>query len=293
MRTWFRNTARSVFYAERLLWPAVVVGLIVAGTALLIGEHRESVGNVTDLAAVSMFLFGVLLAFTTARMRERIVKIHDLLRTCDAELESCYEFAGNFGEDFQREVQGLIDAQLIDQVDYRLVEFWRSADSHKALTTTIYNLEPKGTRQTFSYRALSDVCWDMTRNRALIEAVAGQELSKMEWTSTLLLLLLILCLMTILPGGTIAGSLLVGFLAMVLVSLVGLVRQLERLRWHERTTIWEPQARLFRSLGLLPYIPRSVIEARRYRPTGVVRIVDYHADYPDRSKKTVSEVDLG
>ena len=112
-------------------------------------------------------------------------------------------------------------------------------------------------------------------------------------TATLLLLLLILCLMTILPGGTIAGSLLVGFLAMVLVSLVGLVRQLERLRWHERTTIWEPQARLFRSLGLLPYIPRSVIEARRYRPTGVVRIVDYHADYPDRSKKTVSEVDLG
>ena len=293
MRPRLKSILLSVFYAERLFWPAMVVGAIVFGAALLLGERRESVGSVTDLAAVSMFLFGVLLAFTTARMRERLVKIHDLLRTCDAELESCFELSLAFGADVQQEVRALIDAQLVDQIDYRLVDFWRSSASHRALTTTIYSLEPKGTRQTFSYRALSDLCWDMTRNRALIEAVTGQELSSMEWASTLLLLLLILCLMVILPGGTLVGSLLVGFLAMVLVGLIGLVRQLERLRWHERATIWEPQARLFRSLGLAPYIPRAVIEAGRYRPTGVVRIVDYHADYPDRSAKTVTEVDLG
>ena len=50
-------------------------------------------------------------------------------------------------------------------------------------------------------------------------------------------------------------------MAGTLVTLIILLRKLDRLRWHERTSIWEPTARLFRSMGLDPYVPREVIDS--------------------------------
>ena len=41
-------------------------------------------------------------------------------------------------------------------------------------------------------------------------------------------------------------------------------------------------------MDLDPYIPRDVIDAGRYRPTGRIRVVDYPDPYPDRSAKMVT-----
>ena len=79
-----------------------------------------------------------------------------------------------------------------------------------------------------------------------------------------------------------------GALAGTLVTLVVLLRKLDLLRWHERSSIWEPTSRLFRSMGLHPYVPRQVIIDGRYRPFGIVRVVDYPDPYPNRSTKVVS-----
>jgi hypothetical protein len=45
-------------------------------------------------------------------------------------------------------------------------------------------------------------------------------------------------------------------------------------------------------MGLHPYVPRQVIVDGRYRPSGVVRVVDYPDPYPNRSTKIVTLVDL-
>jgi hypothetical protein len=66
-----------------------------------------------------------------------------------------------------------------------------------------------------------------------------------------------------------------------------LFRKLDRLRWHEVVAIWEPTARLFRSTGRNPYVPREVIENGRYRPTGRVRVMEYPDPYPIGSSKIV------
>ena len=60
------------------------------------------------------------------------------------------------------------------------------------------------------------------------------------------------------------------------------------LRWHERVTIWEPTSRLFRCMGLDPYVPRLVIDNGRFLPVGRVRVVNYPDPYPDRSRKVVT-----
>ena len=96
----------------------------------------------------------------------------------------------------------------------------------------------------------------------------------------------------ILPGGTILGALVAGVLAGTLVTLMILLRTLDRLRWHEKVAIWEPTTQLFRSMGRDPYVPRDVIESGRFRPTGRVRVVEYPDPYPNRSTKVVKVEDL-
>jgi hypothetical protein len=88
------------------------------------------------------------------------------------------------------------------------------------------------------------------------------------------------------------GALVVGALAGTLVTFMILLRKLDRLRWHERVTIWEPTARVFRNMGREPYVPREVIESGRFRPSGLVRVVDYPDPYPMRATKIVKVVDL-
>ena len=133
----------------------------------------------------------------------------------------------------------------------------------------------------------------MSADRALIEAATGQALSAIEWTGLLLLLLLLVGLIAVLPGGTVLGALVVGVLAGTLVTFMILLRKLDRLRWHERVTIWEPTARLFRNMGREPYVPREVIEGGRFVPTGLVRVVDYPDPYPIRNTKVVEYVGHG
>ena len=108
-----------------------------------------------------------------------------------------------------------------------------------------------------------------------------------EWTGLFLLLLVLLGLISVLPGGTVLGALVAGTLAGTLVTLMVLLRKLDLLRWHEQVTIWEPTTRLFRSMGSDPYVPRQVIDDGRYRPTGRVRVVDYPDTYPIRATKVV------
>jgi len=62
-------------------------------------------------------------------------------------------------------------------------------------------------------------------------------------------------------------------MAETLVTFMILLRKLDRMRWHERITIWKPTSRLFRSMG----------------PTGRVRVVDYPGSVSDARHGTVAE----
>jgi hypothetical protein len=275
------------------IWPAPLVGLIVAGCSLAIGSDR---GNVTvDVAQASMaaFLFGLLLAFTIVRTRERLATVQNLVAKGNSSLFSIYQMMAVFGEVDRTHVRALIDRHLTQQIDYRLVDYYRATDSYLELIDAMYALEPTTTQQEAVYKELVGIGIDSGEHRALIEAATGQRMSPLEWSGLILLLLLLISLITVLPGGRVLGALVAGVLAGTLVTLMILLRKLDMLRWHERVTIWEPTTRMFRSMGLDPYVPRFVIESGRYRPTGRVRVVDYPDPYPLRTTKVVTVEYLG
>jgi len=283
----------AIVQGEVVVWPAALAGLAVAGASLLIGDKR---GNVTvDVAMVSMaaFLFGLLLAFTIVRTRERLALVQDLVSKADSSLLSIHQMMDVFGASQRDEIRDLVDGHLVDQIDYRLVDRFRANESHLRLTNAIYALNPCTTQEEAIYNELVVLCTAMSADRGLIEAAAAQDLSPLEWTGLLLLLLVLLSLLAVLPGGTLLGAAVVGILAGALITLIILLRKLDRLRWRERVTIWEPATRLFRNMGRDPYVPREVITAGRYRPRGLVRVVDYPDPYPERSTKVVTVENLG
>jgi hypothetical protein len=117
-------------------------------------------------------------------------------------------------------------------------------------------------------------------------------MSTIEWSGLFLLLLVLLALIGVLPGGTLLGALVAGVLAGALVTLVILLRRLALLRWHEQVTVWEPTTRLFRNMSQHPNVPREVIASGRYRPHGLTRVVDYPDPYAIRATKIITVEDL-
>ncbi len=283
-----KRAARSVVHGEIVIWPAVLSGVVAAAISLAIGSVRLNLSVEVALASMTTFLFGVLLAFTIARTRERLTLIRELMSKGNSSLLSIHQMMEVFPEPDRSRIRHLVDDQLTTQIDYRLTDNHLSNPAHNALVEAVYALVPRTRQEEVIYRKVVEQCVHMSAERALIDTATGQSLMPVEWTGMLLLLGMIVALITVMPGGTLWGALVAGVLTGTLVTLLIVLRQLDRLVWHEQASIWEPTTRLFRSMGLDPYVPRLVIDSGRYRPTGRVRVVDYPDPYPDRSRKKVS-----
>jgi hypothetical protein len=292
MTSRLRALVSDVTGGDAVVVPAVAAGVLVAIASYLVGQNRGDVRVDVAMASMAAFLFGVLLAFTIVRTRERLALVQDLIAKGNSALFSIHQTMPVFVGPSGVQVRELVDAHLTDQIDYRLVDYHRATPSFLRLTDAVYELDPEGPRQESVYKELVALCIATTADRAQIEAVTEQALSPAEWTGLLLLFVLLVGLFAVLPGGTVLGALVAGVLASTLVTFLILLRKLDRLRWHERVTIWEPTTRLFRSMGLDPYVPREVIESGRYRPTGRVRVVEYPDPYPIRSSKIVKVEEL-
>jgi hypothetical protein len=283
-----RSTAQSLLNGEATLVPSVGVGIIVGGISLALGSRNGELEVEVALASMATFLFGVLLAFTIARARERLLLLQDTISKNDSALLSIHQMIAVFPEEDRLRIRALVDEQLTSEIDYRLVDHHYSTPAFLALAAAIYALEPQSQQQVGAYRELLRLCIDIGSNRAIIESITGQSLSVLEWSGLILLLLLLVGLIAVIPGGTVLGALAAGVMSGTLTTLMILLRKLDLLRWHERVSIWEPTTRLFRSMDLDPYVPREVIDSGRYRPIGRIRVVDYPDPYPDRTSKIIT-----
>src|SRR5271155_1239277 len=117
-----RSVWTSVFDGEVVVVPVVLVWLVVAVTSISVGSKRGDVRVDVALASMAAFLFGVLLAFTIARTRERLAMVQDLLAKGNSSLLSIHQLVTVFSESECAGIRVLIDRQLTDQIDYRLVD---------------------------------------------------------------------------------------------------------------------------------------------------------------------------
>lgn len=76
---------------QAVVWPAGVVAVAVALVSWAIGSKRGDVRVDVALASMAAFLFGVFLAFTIARTRERLVLVQNLIARDNASLLSIHQ----------------------------------------------------------------------------------------------------------------------------------------------------------------------------------------------------------
>jgi hypothetical protein len=77
----------------------LAVGIIVDAISLALGTRRGELEVEVALASMATFLFGVLLAFTIARSRERLLLLQDTISRNDAALLSIHQIVSVFPEE--------------------------------------------------------------------------------------------------------------------------------------------------------------------------------------------------
>src|SRR5579863_10680889 len=142
-----RSTLRSVKNGEITLWPSLAVGIIIGGVSLTLGSTGSALERDVALASMATFLFGVLLAFTIARARERVQLLQDTISRNNAALLTIHQMMVVFPEVDQLRIRDLIDLQLTTEIDFHLVDNHLAASAHLALATAIFTLEPQNAQQ--------------------------------------------------------------------------------------------------------------------------------------------------
>lgn len=272
-----------------------IVGTVAFAASLILALSWASdvdVDSLQVLVAAAYFLFGVFVAFALDSARTRMAKVNDLLKVDEANLLALHEFAHLFSDGVATRMRTLIDLHLQDQIDYRLVDFGRSTESHLALMKYVAEVASNDNLGKTPVREqMLALIVQTNANRTQVETSTRHSLSKAEWICILSLFGLLAFTLPFFDGGTVLGAVVVSLLTATLAVFVAILWNVDHLRWQEESWIWEPLDRLFRNLGLLPYYPLIALQEKRALPIGTVRAADYPHPYPDVSDKQVRVID--
>lgn len=255
------------------------------------GEYNDHFYVLTSTAA---FLFGVFIAFSISTGHATLNKLHEVLKSDEAQLLSMYQLSEIFGEKTKQEIQKLIDNYLMDQVDYYLEDFKYSMKSFMELFNFFIKFNPEGKKQDFAYQKILDLLSITTENRKQVEMLAREKVSKFEWLSILSLLSVVLFFIYYFNNGSFLSVILSAILSTAAVALVLVLKDLDNLRWKEGVSIWAPLHDLFETLDLLPYYPGEIIKNGRVKleKGQKVRLAEYPDPYPDMTNKIVRIIEV-
>lgn len=261
-----------------------ILGVFVQGN-----PHND---NFLVLISGSSFLFGIFIAFSIANSHTKLRQVNEILKDDEANLLSIYQLSYVFGKQNQLEVKKLIDNYLIDQVDYYLEDFKYSNASFLVIYEYIVDFNPKNSQQTVAYTSLLNILVKSSSNRKMVETFVLDKMLVYEWLSIFSLLGLILFFIFYFNSGGILSGTLSAILSTTAVTLVLVLKDLNYLSWKENKWVWEPLHNLFKSLDLLPYYPKKVIDNKIaiLNQDEKIRIAQYPDKYPDMTNKVIKEI---
>ncbi len=273
-------------------WIAPPVGVIavVLGASGGFGAASFDFDGLGEVIGMTTFIFGILLAFSLERSRSRLAAVAEMLKRQDAALASIRSLVVEFSED-ESDIARLIDLHLQDQVDYRLVDYVKTAASFGSLADRIRDIRPNGSREELVYDHLLGATGSLGADRSQLEAMVGRSVTLAEWVGLIALLAVQLMLIALVGSMGLLAALTGALVAAVLVLLFHVLWKLDRLRFQEDAWVWTPLSSLFEHLGdEPPYYPAPAVGDRRCEPRGVVRIATYGHGYPDMSGKEIALV---
>jgi len=249
--------------------------------------------DLNTVLSVSSFIFGFYIILSVTRAKEKQDAVRRQLRLADGLFVSCSIDMKVFPEEIQKKFIHKIDNYLISSVDYKISDMDKSAkEFYELYEYTTNSVKPNSEMQRNAIQRICGSLYELTKERTLLEVLAKNKSSKLEWGLILSLFLVILFLIFNLSISGLLGSLFIATLVSALTSILLILYRFDNLTWQEGKWVWEPLTRTFILLGLKPYYGDFVINQRRFKiPKGIdYRIAHYPNSYPNMEGKTIEEV---
>lgn len=280
----------NVIIRIKIAWALIFSIILFSILAVTVKGHGFEDSTDALLSAAS-FLYGILIGFAITKSQDKLKTVNDLLKMDEANLLSIYRLSNNFGEESSQHIKKLIDDHLIEQIDYRLIDFEKSGESFQRLHKHVLLLKPENIHLGHTYSQMISLLSQMSRNRKRVETTIHDRVSGFEWASLIALWVLSIALILDLNTNSTFSVIASVTLATVATLLLLVLRDLNTLRWNVQDWIWEPLHNLFLSLDLLPYYAEGVLRYGEAKPPAGsrIRVGHYSKPYPDMTGKTVTE----
>ena len=270
--------------------------MIIAFFAFLVVARLYHGHGLSDsskiLLTVTSFVFGFYINNLITQSRSRHAKIVEGLREEGGHIKAIYFMVHSvFNKEAEAEL-AVIDEYLMTCMDYKSVDYAKSAPAFRKLFEHTMKIEPKSgdAQQGMTYSHLVRLVDEISKARTRIEATVKERVSAFEWMTVAILLLLVIYFVFSLNSGGWVSAVITSFIATALLMLIIILNSLDSLEWKEDKWFWVPIEELFIGLDLLPYYPRILVDTGRLKLAEgkSVRLADYPHPYPDISDRKVN-----
>ena len=250
------------------------------------------------LLSITIFIFGLFIAFALDNKKRRFEAIKNNLRLQDAKLLNVYELSKHFDEKTKSEVQKRIENYLIMQLDCNLEDIDNSGTKLSALLEYVGKIKTKNQKLQKLWEMMVE---NLLRTREILKEVSHNIKDKMtncEWFALLLLFFSVIFL--VYQENKLASIYSKVFVAILLTCFtffILILRQLDTLNWQEQKWIWKPLISLFKELEIKPYLPEAVLLQKRLNLNSIkgldsIRVGRFTHPYPDFSDKKIEIINL-
>ncbi len=252
----------------------------------------------TVILSIASFIFAILLGFAITNRQDRFAKIRHSLRDYDATILSIYHSSAVFGKRAQNKIRKMFDAYLVSQIDYTLVDFYKSAHLLSPIYSFILSLKPKTESQKIILDNLLEDVREALHSQKHIIYLLGSKLLTLEWVSIILLYSIIIELILTLNDHSTLSILITPIIGATLFIPIVILKNLNNLHWHNQNWDWKSLTNLFQELNLPPYYPykpSSVTGMDKYLKNANIksyRVATYPSKYPKIDDKTVEIIEL-
>lgn len=243
------------------------------------------------LLTVTSFVFGFYINSLITQSRNRHAKVVEALREEGGYIKAIYYItSGVFPAKVIDEERKIIDKYLVAGMDYKVIDYAKSAPHFRELFNHIMKIEAQTKQQEVAYGHLVRIVGEISKSRNRIEALVKERVSSFEWMTVAILLSLVIYFVFSLNTGTMLSIAITSFIATALTMLIIILQGLDSLRWKEDMWFWAPLEELFLSLDLLPYYPKILVDTHRLKlkKGNPVRLASYPNEYPNMQGKVVT-----
>jgi len=269
----------------------LVAFIVFFALAFIIPVQGDS-SIVTVILSISTFTFAIILAFSMSARHARLSAIKETFRDDDAILVSLNTLAAVFGKQKKARIRALIDEYLQAHNDYDLPDFDQTTPAFIKLFEYVSGIESRTKSQDLNKDKMIDLLNESLRLTKKGVYLVRSRMLGIEWGSMIILAVIIWACLYYLNDGSLFAVVIIPFLQLSILLLLLVVREIDNLRWGQKSWLYLSLRDLYKELDIVPYYNEMIVGEKWFDEMiegfDEYRIASYPNPYPDITGKKVT-----